>query len=139
MAGYRRYTIAEIAEALKETKGFRSAAARRLGCATSTVTNYINRYKKLQVLAYELKEEMLDIAESKLLANIEAGKESSIFFFLKCQGKERGYVERQEFTGVDGAPPIVITHLPVKAATAEEWTKMCPSPGSPKQNGDRKD
>jgi hypothetical protein len=31
-----------------------------------------------------------------LLENIKSKKESSIFFYLKTQGKQRGYVERQE-------------------------------------------
>ncbi len=138
MAVNRKFSIAQIATALKDNKGFRTAAARQLGCATTTVTTYINRHKKLQALAHELREEMLDFAESKLLENISNGCRSSIFFFLKCQGKDRGYIERTEFAGVEGAP-FVVAHFPVKAATAEEWTKMCPSPSSPKSNGDRKD
>ncbi len=52
----------------------------------------------------EGRETRIDNAESKLDENINAGKEPSIFFFLKCQAKDRGYVERQEITGPDGAP-----------------------------------
>ncbi|MEE8371818.1 MAG: LysR family transcriptional regulator [Sphingomonadales bacterium] len=50
------------------------------------------------------RETRLDNAESKLDANIDKGKEASIFFLLKTLGKDRGYVERQEITGKDGDP-----------------------------------
>ena len=60
-------------------------------------------------------ERRLDFAESKLDENINAGKEASIFFFLKCRGKHRGYIERQEISGPDGVPisdvRITVTHV----------------------------
>jgi hypothetical protein len=45
---------------------------------------------------WEIQESILDFTESMLLKNIQNGSEASIFFKLKCQGKSRGYVERQE-------------------------------------------
>jgi hypothetical protein len=39
-------------------------------------------------------EGLKDFAESKLMVNISLGKEASIFFFLKCKAKDRGYIER---------------------------------------------
>jgi hypothetical protein len=42
----------------------------------------------------EIVEGLKDFTESKLLINISRGKEASIFFFLKCRAKERGYIER---------------------------------------------
>jgi len=44
--------------------------------------------------ADDVLEGMKDFAESKLFLNIQAGKEASIFFFLKCRAKDRGYIER---------------------------------------------
>lgn len=43
-----------------------------------------------------LKEGMIDFAESKLMQEIKNGNTTAILFFLKTQGKERGYVERME-------------------------------------------
>lgn len=60
------------------------------------------------------REMRLDFAEAQLLKNIQAGKEASLIFFLKTQGKRRGYVERTEITGADGGP------LEVSAAIKEE-------------------
>lgn len=43
-----------------------------------------------------IEESIIDFAESQLLKNIKDGKEVSLIFFLKCKGKKRGYIERQE-------------------------------------------
>lgn len=52
----------------------------------------------------EIQEGLIDLAESKLLENINSGKTNEILFYLKTKGKYRGYVERQEITGADGMP-----------------------------------
>lgn len=54
----------------------------------------------------------LDFAESKLHQNIQGNKETSIIFFLKTQGKRRGYVERTEH-GIDGEVKIDLNTLTV--------------------------
>ena len=41
-------------------------------------------------------EGMIDYVESKLMVNIKAGHEKSIFFFLRTRAKHRGYVEHSE-------------------------------------------
>lgn len=48
----------------------------------------------------------IDFAESKLHEQIKEGDTAATIFYLKCKGKKRGYVERQEFTGADGAPIV---------------------------------
>ena len=60
----------------------------------SKVTNYIDRHSELREVEKEALESTLDLAEAKLIENIENGKEASIFFYLKCRGKGRGYVEK---------------------------------------------
>jgi hypothetical protein len=39
---------------------------------------------------------------------IKDGNVAATIFFLKTQGKRRGYIERQEVTGAEGAPIIEI-------------------------------
>ena len=51
-------------------------------------------------------EAILDTGEIKLLSLVNEGNLGAICFLLKCKGKKRGYIERQEVTGADGAPLV---------------------------------
>lgn len=109
MANGQKYTAEQIAEALKEAKGFISVAARRLGCADNTVRNYVDRYAACRQAITDARESMIDLAEGKLYQNISEGDNTAIIFFLKTQAKHRGYVERSEVTGRDGgAIPVAM-------------------------------
>jgi len=52
----------------------------------------------------EVDEQDLDFTESKLKKAIKNDQGWAICFHLKCKGKKRGWVERQEVTGADGVP-----------------------------------
>lgn len=58
-------------------------------------------------------EDILDLAESKLKTALKKGSERMIRFTLLTIGKQRGYIMRNEMTGVDGtamiAPQIILT------------------------------
>ena len=100
----RDETAKRIIKALKETNGLLTMAAHKSGIGYRTVCRYVAEYPTVKEAAQEAKEAMLDYTEGKLFSNIRAGKEASIFFYLKTQGKGRGYIERQEVTGADGGP-----------------------------------
>jgi hypothetical protein len=62
----------------------------------------------MQVLD-ETKEANIDMAETKLLTAVQHGELPAIFFFLKCQAKHRGYIEKKELeanVNVRPLPPI---------------------------------
>ena len=83
-------------QAIQDTKGFVSTAAKRLGISRVQLYRIINKHPTVKEALTDAREEMKDFAESKLFTNIQEGKEASIFFYLKTQAKERGYIERQE-------------------------------------------
>lgn len=101
-----RYTVDQVATALKLAGGLRTHAARQLGCALSTIANYVNRHPELAEVEREILEANLDFCENQLLVNIKEGKEQSLFFFLRCKGSHRGFVEKKivEQTGPGGGP-----------------------------------
>lgn len=99
---HRQYTDAEIEKAVVKAAGMVSVAARALGCNTQTIYNRMKEVPAVRLAVENARDDLLDRAESKLLEQIEDGNITAIIFALKTQGKSRGYVERQEVTGVDG-------------------------------------
>jgi len=61
----------------------------------------------LKVVLADAREKMIDNVESKLYSKALDGDTTAMIFFLKTQGKGRGYVERQEVTGANGGAIIV--------------------------------
>lgn len=64
----------------------------------------ILRSPELRAVTEDLEETKLDLAEKYLFDLMKGGNLGAICFYLKCKGKKRGYIERQEFTGADGDP-----------------------------------
>lgn len=89
-----RYTAQQMIDALHETKGMVSLAAKRLGCDPHTVYRYIREYPTVAHAQKLEREAMTDVAELALYKAIKDGEGWAVCFYLKCQGKERGYVER---------------------------------------------
>lgn len=110
----------EAIEAVKNSFGFVTEIAKKLKCSRTTVYNLMDEYPMMKEARDDERESTKDFAEGKLLQNIKKGKEISLLFYLKTQAKDRGYIERQEFSGPDGGPlPIVF----VKAEKAKTRKK----------------
>lgn len=97
-------TIAEVEKAIGKCGGNLSAAARALKITRTAVVHRITAHPHLKELLEECREAQLDFAEAKLEEKIKKGETVPLLFYLKCQGKKRGFVERQEITGKDGGP-----------------------------------
>jgi len=97
-----RMTKDKVEQALVKSKGLLSFAAQLLGCNRSTIYDYLEKWPDLKQVVADQREGLIDAAESRLLGNIDRGDTTAIIFFLKTQGRGRGYVERQEVTGKDG-------------------------------------
>jgi hypothetical protein len=95
-------------EALEKSLGVVTTAAKQIGIHRSTHHLWMQSDPEYAQAVHDLKEVALDFAESHLHQKIKAGDTASIIFFLKTQGKKRGYVERQEITGEEGVPIIQI-------------------------------
>lgn len=91
-----RLKATDYAQAITEAQGLISVAARRLGVSRSAVYNAINRHKRVAEALQDARERTTDLAEGKLYGKINDGDITAIIFYLKTQGKSRGYVERQE-------------------------------------------
>ena len=105
--------IEEIRDAIIKCGGMQAHAAKMLGVNRSTLANRVRKSSVLREAIEESRERMLDIAESKLIEKVNAGDLGAICFFLKCQGKQRGYIEKAQIEhsgGVknEGPPELTI-------------------------------
>lgn len=98
-------TIEDCMRALEATGGHVALSAQKLGISFQALYARIQRNKKLGTLYTDIRERSLDLAETKLWADVKKGRLGAICFYLKCQGKHRGWVEnRHEITGPEGGP-----------------------------------
>ena len=102
-----------LLEALEKNMGIVTQSCKQLDIGRQTYYDWINEDEEFKRRVEGLKNVALDFAESKLMGQIDEGNTTSIIFFLKCKGRERGYVERQDIdhtTQGDKIAPNVI-HL----------------------------
>lgn len=83
-----------LLSALRESKGIVSTACRSASVPRRTYYQWLKTDNGFREAVEDIGEEATDFVESKLMENIEAGKERSILFYLKTRGKERGYSEQ---------------------------------------------
>ena len=101
---YRKYSREQIIEALAESMGMISPAARKLGCSRNTITTYMKEYPEIAEAIEDANEEVNDVAELKLYDAIKRGEAWAVCFRLKTKGKSRGYIEKAEIGGAGGGP-----------------------------------
>ena len=101
--------VKDIEQAIIEKRGNISNVARSLRVSRQAIYNKIKTSPKLQQALEDAREDMLDEAENVLYERALAGQTAELIFFLKTQGKRRGYTERQEIEH-DGQTEIVIKY-----------------------------
>jgi len=103
-----RYTARQFIDVIPGTGGIISDIARRVGCQWHTAKRYIDVHPTVR-RAYEAeRENVLDLAETELHKTIKQGEPWAVKFYLTTIGKHRGYTERQELTGAEGAPLTIV-------------------------------
>ena len=87
----QRYSQDEVIQALRDTRGLLTLAARQLQCDRSTVDNYCQRYPRVRAALDHARAQQLDVAEGQLFKAIDRGELPAIMFFLRTIGRHRGY------------------------------------------------
>lgn len=104
----------EFLEALKRCAGNVSEATKQVPIHRSTHYDWIEQDPEYAAAVDAIKESLIDRAESALQTLISEGNVPAVLFFLKTQGKKRGYVERTETDVTSGGQPIVFETKVVK-------------------------
>ena len=93
----REKDIERVKKLIVKHKGFITHIAEdpELGCAYSTLKEFIDSEPELQKWMRHHKEKVIDRAESTLFDKLE-DSDRLLEFFLKTQGRERGYSQKVE-------------------------------------------
>jgi hypothetical protein len=104
----KKISVQDVEPLIEITRGNVAAIARNLGVNRGTIWNRCNESPTLMAALTDARESMLDNAESMLYKKVLEGSTPELLFFLKTQGRNRGYVERQELTGANGEALIPV-------------------------------
>lgn len=102
----------EVIEVIGEVHGNLTAVSRKLKVSRPTMYKFVDAHPTVRAALDSARESMIDNVESKLYQKALEGEGWAVCFFLKTQGKRRGYIERQEVTGEDGGPLVVTVKWP---------------------------
>jgi hypothetical protein len=125
-----RHTVAEVITAIDDSSGIKMDIARRLKVHRNTVENYLNRYPTARAAYNREVETVGDIAESVIIKAIRNDDIETSKWYLRMKAKDRGYTERHEITGKNGADVGVV----VKAF--DYRTAIAPVAAGPDDDGD---
>jgi hypothetical protein len=120
MALPKIFSYEKVETALRESGGYVTTAADLLDCSPTTVRKYLRESKQLREILFETRERMLDLAESELHKLMMSDKNdkvkvTALIFYLKCQGKDRGWIDRADWVkpGASEKKPLYIKIMPV--------------------------
>ena len=129
----QRYTMTQIADAMRAHGGFISDTARHLGCNPMTVRRYIARYPALQQIIDDERDRVLDVAERANAKLIADGHPEQVRWFLGKMGRKRGYTDKNEIelSGPGGGPIRLDVDRFLDALTVAEAGTVATSPATP--------
>lgn len=119
-----KFTTDQVIKALQETKGLVSLAAKRLGCHPDTIRYMAKRHVTVASALKEEREAMTDVAELALFSAIQEKESWAVCFYLKTQGKNRGYVERMETVNYDVDLSTLTDEQVARLATGDPLDKV---------------
>lgn len=88
---------------LEQSFGLVATTCREVGISRSTYYKWRKDDSQFADRADEVKELQKDAVEALILKKMKDGDTAMLIFYAKTQMKDRGYVERTEIVGKDGA------------------------------------
>jgi hypothetical protein len=92
----------KVKECIADAKGVLVNVCKRLGVSRQPLVDHIKGNKELEDALNIARESMLDVGEDVLYNAVKAGEPWAVCFYLKCQGKSRGYVEKGDTNNAEG-------------------------------------
>lgn len=110
-----------LIEAMKKNLGVVTMACKEVGVSRSTYYDYIKKDPEFSAAVEDVKDIAVDFVESQLFKQIKEGSTAATIFYLKCQGKKRGYVEKQE---VEHSGKVDNGGIIIKTASKEDIAEV---------------
>ena len=98
---------ARLLEALEKSLGVITDACKMADLNRDTFYRYLREDEDFKAKYEDISNVALDFVESKMYELIRQGDKACIIFYMKCKGKKRGYVEKEE-KQVSNVPQIII-------------------------------
>lgn len=96
--GQTEHNKKAVLEALEKNMGIVTIACKTVGIGRTTFYQWCKDDPSFKESVDGIKNVVIDFAESALLKQIRLGNTTAIIFFLKTQGRKRGYVEGLDIT-----------------------------------------
>jgi hypothetical protein len=116
-----RHPVEQIIRAVEGSGGIRATIARKLSVHRHTVDNYLSRFPTVREAYDQEVAAVGDDAESVIIDAIRIEKDiDTAKWYARMKLRDRGYVERNEVTGKDGADIVireVVVHEPGTSTT----------------------
>lgn len=93
-----------VLQALEVSLGVVTSACRKADVSRTIFYQWIKDDEEFARKVKDIEDIALDFVESQLFKQIKEENTAATIFYLKTKGKNRGYSERQEITGMDGNP-----------------------------------
>lgn len=103
-----------LLKAFLSTTGNISYLCQSVGISRYTYYDWLKNDPEFKAKIEAEREGLIDFAEAKLFQLIDSKNITAIIFFLKCKGKGRGYLERQEIEhsgGLDNKLTVEVVHV----------------------------
>lgn len=112
----QRFSVDEVATALRRSLGNISLAAHQLQCERLTIYRYIERFpQQLGNIRAECRHEVADIAEAALLMAVKRGVPWAVSLCMRLYGKHIGVTENLDVTSggeaLGAVAPTVTFHV----------------------------
>lgn len=127
-----RLNKTNLTQALRESKGAVSIAAKRLGVSRRAIYKRLDQWPDVKEVLEDVRSEVCDLAELKLYAmiNDETHKDQlkAIMYQLDTHGRDRGWgaarESKIELTGRDGGPMETRASIDVSELSTEALAEI---------------
>jgi hypothetical protein len=100
MVKYSGYTEPEAISFIREANGNLTLAAQMMGISRTSLVRYLKDWPEAAQVLAETREQTKDKIEHKLFEKALDGDLTAIIFYLKTQGRDRGYQENSRVESV---------------------------------------